>query len=246
MIRRILFLLALLIVIAACARGPTLVRAPQPTLTVDASPFEKAGCPMDATGWPRCLPEGPLGSLGCDVMRPAPDLLGGLEPAYPIALCEIYPLWHPEDPLRSIPALESSKAYIRRTGGLAPVYVRYAIFREGTFAVLEDLENLRSTYAPISSATEALSYALAATGFAAQFGLKREPGYIYALETIQDTYAKPIEGGYVVLLYDYHAFGCGPHWTDAVEVFVSTQGDVMERRREHAFRNPAEDALCRD
>ncbi len=232
--------------LAGCRQGPRFEHYPPPALAVDREPFAAAGCPTDDAGWPRCLPDSPLAALGCDVMRPVSDLLGGLNPAYPMAACEIYPHWHEEDASRSAEALEASGAYILRQGGLWPVYVRYVVYREGSFAAIQDAAALRALYAPIESPEEALSYALAATDMEALYGLAREPGYVYAGPLVQDTHVTPMGDGYQVLLYYTRVFGCGPHWTYAVQIRVNRDGEISELSRTTAFRDKSTDGMCID
>jgi hypothetical protein len=232
--------------LAACSMGPRFDNHPQPSLTVDHAPFAEAGCPTDATGWPRCQPDSPLAALGCDAMRPAPDLLGGLDPPYPIALCEIYPHWHEDDPARSDEALQASGAYVLRRGGLWPVYVRYVIYGEGAYAIIKDAAALRALFAPIESPEEALSYALAATGLDALYGLARQPNHAYEGQVIRDSHVTSATNGYRLLLYHTQVFGCGPHWTHAVELHVRSDGEISELSRKPAFRDRSTDGMCID
>jgi hypothetical protein len=239
-------LLFLTMALAACTLGPRFVNHPQPALAVDHGPFASAGCPVDDTGWPRCLPDSPLAVLGCDAMRPAPDLLGGLDPPYPIAVCEVYPHWHQEDPTRSEEALQATGSFVLRRGGLWPIYVRYVVYRDDTFGAVQNVAALRELYAPIESSEEALSYALAVSGLEAHYGLARQPGYAYEALTIEDSHVAAVGDGYRLLLYDTQVFGCGPHWTYAVELHLRSDGELSELSRERAFRDRSTDDMCID
>ncbi len=244
--RRILYVLALatagviLTLVTGCDPGqlflPEVQNHPQPTMNVLLEGPWEQGCPRDDAGW-GCLPDSPLNTLGCDSVQPPGDLLGGLDPSYPIQLC----LTRPEPGS----ALDRS-AYLYKEGCLATVYVRYAIWREGDFELIQSAADLAAVYAPIASPEEALSYALAATGLGARYGLEPLKGYRYYVDELQDTHVVEVDDGYRVLLYDYKLCGCGPHTTYSVEVMVTRDGNVRELSRQEVYEDPAEDGLCVD
>ncbi len=244
MVRRAPILLLAVALLAACRVGPRFDNYPQPTLTVDHAPFEAAGCPGDSEGSRRCSPESPFGLMGCDAMRLAPDLLGGLEPDYPIALCEIYPDWHEEDSSHSQGPLESSQNYVYKHKGTTPIYMRYVIYSDGAFVLIPNAEVMRDTYAPIESPEAALSYAMAATGLEARYGLVRQPNYAYEGNLIADTHVTEVANGYRLTLFDLYLFECGPHWTYEVELHVRTDGEITELGRRPVFRDRAMDGIC--
>jgi hypothetical protein len=246
MVRRTLVLLMVAALLAACRLGPRFDNYPQPTLTVDQSPFEAAGCPVDRGNLRLCLPESPFGLMGCDAMRLVPDLLGGLEPGYPLALCDIYPGWHDEDSSHSQEALEESANYVFKHEGSTPVFVRYVIYRDGAFVLLANREALRDTYAPIESPEAALSYAMAATGLEARYGQERQTNHAYEGNRIADTHVTEVANGYRVILFDLYLFGCGPHWTYEVDLHVRTDGEITELGRRPVFRDKATDGVCID
>lgn len=209
---------------------------PQPTLHVVTDAPWEAGCTQDPST-SACAVDSPLGALGCDRVQPPGDLLGGLEPALPISLC----LTRPEPGT----ALDRN-AYLYREGCMVPEYVRYAVWRDGQFGLLESQADMAALYAPVVSQDEALSYALAVTGFGVRYGLQPVKGFRYFVDELQDTHVIEVDEGYRVLLYDYHFCGCGPHTTDAVWVQVSRDGAVKEVDRQAVFEDPAEDGLCVD
>ena len=57
---------------------------------------------------------------------------------------------------------------------LLPQMVRYIVYQEGQFRLVSTFDEFRALYAPIESADEALSYALATTGLSARYNLKVE------------------------------------------------------------------------
>jgi hypothetical protein len=215
---------------------------PSPTLpSVDTAPFESAGCSLDEYGSWTCPEDGPLASLGCDELHQAKEMLGGLDPATPLAECWYYPTNHPggeQDPFQA-PRLYNH-------GCLLPVYVRYVIFRDGQFALIEDQEALRAAFTPIDSPQEALSYALASTRLEAYFDLRRQIGYRYLADQLEDTHVVESGDGYAINLYYYQVCGCGPHTTSIVDVQISREGEMTLSEPKPAFENPAEDRLCVD
>ena len=65
-------------------RVPEFINHPRPQMTVDYTPFKDAGCPKDESGLQYCDPQGPMSALGCDRISAPSDLLGGLQPSYPL------------------------------------------------------------------------------------------------------------------------------------------------------------------
>jgi hypothetical protein len=220
-----------------------MVNHPQPELpAADLSPFEAAGCTFDEYGNGECPPDSPFAELGCDQLRKPGDLLGGLNPAYPLALCLYYPLQHQE----STQGDPFAEPRFYNDGCMMPVYVRYVIYKDGNFEVLRSIADLRVAYAPVESPDEALSYSLAATGLEARFNQQRQPGYRYFVDRLEDTSVIEAEGGYQINLYDYQLCGCGPHTTSIVTLLVSPDGDIQTVEEQPAYENPAEDGLCID
>ena len=231
---------AILSLVTGCNLGslflPEVQNHPQPTMHVQLEAPWEQGCPRDDSGW-GCLPGSPLNDLGCSSVQPPGDLLGGLDPSYPIHLC----LTRPEPGS----ALDRS-AFLYKEGCLATIYVRYAIWRDGEFELIQSGEELAAVYAPITSPEEALSFALASTGLGARYELEPLKGYRYFVDELQDTHVVEVDDGYKVLLYDYKLCGCGPHTTYAVEVSVSRDGVVQEVSRQEVYEDPDEDGLCVD
>ena len=209
---------------------------------ISMAPFEAAGCTFDEYGSGKCPPDNSLVELGCDQLQKPGDLLGGLDPAYPLALCLYYPLQHATEAQGD--PIDEPRFY--NDGCMMPVYVRYAIFRDGNFEVLSTLDELSATYAPIESPEEALSYSLAATGLEARYGQQRELGYRYFVNHLEDTYVRQVDEGYQINLYDYQVCGCGPHTTSIVTVEVFANGNIHTLEEQPAYENPEEDGLCVD
>jgi hypothetical protein len=230
----------LLMLFVACNLGdlslPEVQNYPQPTMHVSTEAAWETGC-APAGDSNLCAAESPLGSLGCERLQQPGDMLGGLDPSYPIQLCQAR-----REPGEAV----DPSTYIYREGCLVKFYIRYAIWRNDQFEVIESQQELSSIYAPIDSPEEALSYALASTGLGVRYGIEPVGGYRYFVDQLQDTYVQEIENGFLVLLYDYHLCGCGPHPTYAVVVQVNRDGQVQEIERQEVYEDPAEDDLCVD
>jgi hypothetical protein len=230
----------LLILVSACsssARPPDVRNHPEPDLTVDTTPFQKAGCPVDDSGRNMCPPESLLGQLGCDYIADPGEYLGGLEPKDPLNLC-----WKIGESGQRL----SQDDFIYRDGCLLPLYARYVIQRDGQFVLLKSLADLQKAYAPITSEDEALSYAIAATGLPAYFDFEAPRGFRYFVDGLEDSHVIANDQGYLVYLYDYKFCGCGPHTTFYVEVLIKADGTVEETGRTPVFEDPEQDSLCID
>lgn len=69
---------------------------------------------------------------------------------------------------------------------------------------------------------------------------------VYLSSVVEDSFARPEGEGYVVRLYSYALFGCGPHVTSAVDYYVSHAGEFERRAQEAVFKDPKMDNLCVD
>jgi hypothetical protein len=247
-------LLLLCAALAGCG-GPAFVNQPTPVvapLPSDLVALADSECPPTEYGRRVCSPESALGSsvesggMGCDVVSLPGEELGGLDPAYPLLVCEIHPVLHGDNLQETMEALEASGDYFYRGGGLWPVFTRYVIRNGETLELLSNAAAMQAAYAPIETPEEALSYALAVTGLKASYGLRRESGMIYAVDEVEDTRVVESDEGYTVLLYHYQVFGCGPHWTSAAEILVTREGSWSQVRTWDVYRDPQQDGLCVD
>lgn len=227
----------------ASSIGLQVTNHPQPEFPPpNLAPFEAAGCTFDEYGNAECPPDSPIAALGCDQLRRPDDLLGGLVPRYPLAVCLYYPTRH-------ISASEGdpfATPKVYNEGCMMPAFVRYVVARDGDFEMLSTPEGLQAAFAPIDSPGEALSYSLAATGLSAYFGLKREMGYRYFIDGLEDTNVRQTGDNFQINLYHYQVCGCGPHTYSIITVRVDPDGNLQTTEGQPAFENPAEDGLCVD
>jgi len=223
---------------------PEFINHPQPELTIDVSVFEDAGCPQNEYGGLICSDDSPLADLDCDLLAAPSDFVGGLDPAYPIAKCYFQSLLHYDD--WDLIYQVEDEGFMYSYGGLDLVYIRYVIYKDGEFELIKTLDEFQSTYAPIDSSTEALSYALASDDFFAYYEMEYENDLRYLVDVVEDTHVIEVDRGYLVHLYYYRFYGCGPHTTSAMDILVTREGEVEEAQVEGVFENPEEDNLCVD
>jgi hypothetical protein len=234
------FCLAALL-LAGC--GPKIVNHPKPELKVDFSPFENVGCPADEYGTRYCDQASELYALGCNLLSEPPALMGGLTPVYPMAVCHYMPYYREDgvDPF-NVPASE----YFFNVGGPLPELIRYVIFKDGGFQLIKNPDEFRAVFAPVDSPDEALSFALALADVYAQYDMQFNIRYRYEVKSLEDTFVETTGDGYIVHVFDYQFFGCGPHYYYAVEIMVTPDGRVQENSRTKIYRDPLFDGLCQD
>ena len=219
----------LLIFLSSCQSKPEFINHPSPNLAVSMDVFSD-----DIL----------LANFGCNEIQAPSNLIGGLEPSYPIAICTLQNI--PGEGTEELEAVIESGQFFYYTGGLFGIYIRYIIYQNGEFVLLKTEEDLRKLFAPIQSPEEALSYVLAAKNLSAYYGIQYDPAYKYEVDRIEDTYVTTDTDGYLVHLFYDQAFGCGPHWISEVDVHVSVEGNIEERSSRQLFRNPDLDDVCFD
>ena len=160
----------------------TVIHHPEPTLTVERGSFTDAGCVLDKDNSQAvCAKAPPLTQLGCQTIR-FDDLLGGLAPHDPIATC-----------LQSAHQPET--------------FPKYVIFHDGRYSLLSTQEEFRARYTPIESEDEALSYALAVTGYHVFYYPVDSCDHLYTVANalvaeIKETHIERLANGYRVYLFD--------------------------------------------
>src|SRR4026208_2125954 len=164
----------LVIFLSSCQSKPEFINHPSPNLTVSMDVFS------DDTL---------LANFGCNEIQAPSNLIGGLEPSYPIAICTLQ--YIPGEGTEELEAVIESGQFIYYTGGLFGTYIRYIIYQNGEFVLLKTEEDLRKLFAPIESPAESLSYVLAVKNLSAYYGLKYDPAYKYEVDTMEDTYVTP-------------------------------------------------------
>lgn len=215
--------------------GIRIINHPEPNLASEIKPFIDLGCARESSAaYVTCpVKTEPFASFGCSSIR-STNRLGALEPDLPIMQCVV----SSTDRSLALPNIYNA-------GCLVNHFVRYIIFQDGQFKLVSNLEEFRKVYAPVESPDEALSYALATTGFKAYYNQKLE-NYRYKVDLIEDTHVDQTPEGFTVHLFDDRLCGCGPYATSAVQVKVSCSGEVSIEAKTVLYEDPRLDGLCVD
>jgi len=201
----------------------TIIDYPKPELAVDEKILRDLNCPFSEQGMRYCVEirdQGQSKSQGCFAIYTPDSLLGGLQPAYPIAGCTV-----------------GNGRYVYQSGCIITGGTAYVIERQGKYEKIDSLRKLNSIYAPIESENEALSYAIAATGYSALYGTETLKDTEYFVEQLENTHVEVHGDEYFVRLFEYGLCGCGQHVTMAIDVAVSRQGEIRETYREEVYRD---------
>jgi hypothetical protein len=223
--------------------GPSFVNHPRPDLSVSMHLFEEAGCTVGKYGALTCADDSPLSALPCDAFQVPSDLLGGLDPALPIATCFVYGKG-------SLPLPREEYFYNASAGTVDdryPALVRYVVLDQGRFQLVKNEDAFRELYAPVDSPEEALSYVLAVKGLSAYYGLERRDRHKYFTEVIEDTHLEVVEDGYRLHLFQSNASGpsvCDPVGVSSVSVHLSFEGTIHMTDRTAMFEYIPRDPLC--
>ncbi len=240
----VLFSLVLLPVLAGC-RGPQFMNHPRPDSEVDFTVFEDVGCPphneYSHASYRRCNVDSPLVAVGCDAIR-RDHTLAGLEPAYPIAECMVFPGYAAE-PVAVMEEMFAEDQYLFIAGDSSmPQFIRYVIWRDDQFELIATTAEFKSVYTPITTPAEALSYAkVLKPKLSGRYNLEYDPQHEYFVDEIEDTYVEETAGGYLVHLFSHDRLGCEPRIIEAVAVEVTTDGIVREISRTAIYQALPED-----
>jgi hypothetical protein len=215
---------------------PQVINHPYPVLTNDLQAWLDAGWKEDENSY---LVNPDLSNTdvqSCTYIQAAHDLLGGLQPKYPLAVCQELPEDRAAD--------EPPNVYI--SGCLLPDYIRYIYLKDGKLNTIHNKQEFQKLYAPITSPDEAISYAQAVTGYSALFDIHADPEFRYFTKTMEDTFVTKTDEGYRVHLYHFRICGCGPHATFSVDVLVKPDGSISEQPPQKLYEDPSLDGLCVD
>lgn len=204
----------------------------QPELKIDNTYFTDLGC-FNSTN---CLPEElrnieyPITSIY------APhSLYGGLEPQLPLAITSVVSF----DREIEIPAVYTEKC-------MAAFYIRYLIYVDGEIRLIDSAEGMAELFAPIESEDEALSYAIALTGYSALYDLDQHPEYKVYNKPLVESFSKYDGEKFTVHLFDTFICGCGPHIIESVDVTVNQDGTISLSEPLDAYSDPETEGLCID
>ena len=166
------------------------------------------------------------------------EYLGDLTPNYPIAFAT------------QMLFDRQGKTISRDTdgvdGGFFPSVRKIIVKKDSTYILLNNRQEVKRFYAPISSPQEALAYAtLYNRSFAAFDDFFNKKKYKYVGDRPASSYSVKRGAHYEVHLFSYKAFGCDhPYFSEVFE--VDNDGSVKLISRERSFTNPADDSMCVD
>jgi hypothetical protein len=171
------------------------------------------------------------------------DLWGGLTPNYPLVSCirdfTEHTSW---DAVLPNECFQIEKRFHRMS------CQEYVIAKDGDYQHIRSMDDLRAVFAPVDSPEEALAFALMSNNdYSALYGQVEKFGYVYYVETIEDTHVlSSLPEGYTVNVFYITRFGCGHFDVIAINVKVSIGGQVKEINRYPIYRDPSRDGFCVD
>lgn len=205
----------------------------------DLSPFQNIGCVWQTDNYAVCNQDSIPKKMGCDTLITAPQYLNTIHTGSQFVNCTYAPqLQTPPD--------ETDAKGLYDSGCSIKVKQRLLMYQDGDYLLIRDLEDLKYNFAPITTAEQALGYAIAATGAEARYDLENLKGYRILTDNLQETTVQAVEGGFEVVLFRYLACGCGPHTTLMQTIKITNSGDLEFVKSTSAFENPEEDDLCVD
>lgn len=212
-----------------------IIEKPEPNLTVDISPFIKAGC-VKEKNYLSCPSINLEEKYSCNRIALPSKYLGGLLPKVPIVECTFWKKnWTTDEG-------------IILKGCVAPILNlnKYIVLINGEFKLINNKEEFKQFFAPVETPEEALSFVVALTNSYPMYDIKIPPRYVVFKSKIEATYVKEISEGFKVHLFDYQLCGCGPHLYYAVDYLVTNTGEIQEISRQKIYKDPMEDGLCVD
>lgn len=218
--------------LCSCQPQVKIIEHPAPDLKMDNSYFLGQGCFSGIA----CNPENFLQPDPPITMIHKPsDLLGGLTPSLPLAVGSTVQYQDEAE----IPAV-----YVNRC--MRYQYKRYLARVDDETLLVDSVDGMARLYAPIDSPEEALSFAIATTGYSALYDIETIKKLELFTDPVEETFVQEVENGYVVHLFDTYLCGCGPHITQSVEVTVHTDGTLELSAPQDAFSDPQYNDLCVD
>ena len=230
--KRVAFIgFVLLVLLVSCAQQ-RIIEHPAPELSMDNTYFSGQGCFNELS----CTPEGFTQSdPPVTMIRKPSDFLGGLTPALPIAVGSTV-LYQDEG---ETPAVYTKKC-------MRSQFIRYIVRIDDQTLLVDSIEEMATIFAPIDTADEAFSYAIAVTGYTALFDLETIKKPTIYTDPVEESIVEEVNGDYLVHLFNNYMCGCGPHITQSVAVTVRKDGTIQIAEPVDAFSDPQFDGLCVD
>ena len=136
---------------------------------------------------------------------------------------------------------------VRTTGCMIPVEVRLVAALADGFVVLKSRDELKAKFAPVTSPTEAIAFAVAATGASVYARpTAPPPGMTVSVSIPQVTEAVVgADGAYHLRLFAGQVCGCS-HPLSGIDVTVGRDGTVTEGTRTTIWEDPKSSGPCVD
>ena len=218
----------ILLINSGCTKS-RFITHPRPQFDLELDEFKSAGCSTKpSSSYWTCEEDSPISLLGCETLYPY-QLFGALTPAYPMMTCEAFDQAPPTELQR----------YYKKSGCMRSYYTSIVIFYDNTFQLISSLSDFRTIFAPIESPDEALSYALAATDYHANYDSEPDPDLEYLTNKFENTYVKETKNGFEVHLFTPFSppCSCDPHISSAINILVTREGEISTLDSEPALQS---------
>jgi hypothetical protein len=190
------------------------------------TPYIKAGCKYQGTQFRLdCLPESALAALGCEQIMPASSL-ADLTPNYALANC-----------LTTQAPAQTLMTHFEQSGCMQPAFIGHVVYKDGAFALVSTETEFRELFAPVNTAGEALSYAVAITNLHADYE-NENPLFNHLSVDVKNTQVLETSAGYEINLFTSVTprCGCGLHTTDMVKLLVTRDGEIQRLQSIPAYQ----------
>jgi hypothetical protein len=205
---------------------------------VDKTVFLDVGCDWQSDNFAVCADESAFKKMGCDSITSTSDFFSLLNPQVPIVARNYAPFL--KDPV------DDQAEGVYQQGCRSPLLVRYVVSQDGNYQLVQNISGLQAIFAPIENEQEALAYAIAATGYQANYDFDTTQELRYLVDELPETKVDSVADGFEVLLYDYQFCGCGPHTHFISKVKVFFDGSIQKSDPIPAYEDPEQDGLCVD
>ncbi len=128
----------------------------------------------------------------------------------------------------------------------ATISINFLIYKKGEVQALDSKTDMAAEFAPIESPEEALSYAVAVTGYQPVYNLESVEEIRLLANRVEETYVITRWNRYVVHFDDFFLCHCGPSMIQAVDVTVFKNGEIALAEPVDAYSDPRMDVLCID
>jgi len=205
---------------------------------IDKTVFLDVGCDWQSDNFGVCSDESAFKKMGCDSITTTSDFFSLLNPQISIVTCNYSPFL--KDPV------DEQAEGVYQQGCLSPQLIRYVVAQDGNYQLIQNISGLQEIFAPIENEQEALAYAIAATGYQANYDFDATQDLRYLVDELPETKVDAVTDGFEVLLYDYQFCGCGPHTHFISKVKVFFDGSIQKSDPIPAYEDPEQDGLCVD